>query len=302
VLHARAGGRSLPALATGPGAWAVPFDEGGLVDVEIVWVEEPAGTDRGRGTISPPRAEASDVPTLVRLAAPPSIAAVSDATGFEPMAAWAWRIERAERLASRIVGSLETLDRSSAEGDSALAGLLARFALESRLAERGAWSAPSAPRDEPGSFAEQVRQRVGRSRQAVSEALGLYGLDEFQPYLEGGSDQDLAARLDPRPRPAGPISEFFGEPTYYRLTAGALDPVPALAWEVRRTATFGRARVEALVALAFILGVMAPRCLGVKAFRSTLFRVALPAAFAALTWFAPIPGAVLLLAAWVGRH
>ncbi len=290
VLAASAGGRPLPVLATGDGVWSIPFEWSGPVEVDLLWRSATAGADGSRGEVVLPHLDRAGVPGLARISAPASVLVRPIARGLEPMTGSAWRVERAERLARRVLAVIGDFDRSSSSEEAELSALLARFALEARLAGRSASG-------EPGGLGEPLVRRVDRARGSIAESLDLYGLDDFRPSLDRGpapDDRDVPAT--PRPLPLGRSTSFRS------TSASSPDREEAIAWELRPAR--GSASEEAAWpwwGLAAIVAVRLPRALGVPGFRSRAGGIALALALVGVAAIAPIPGSILILAAWVGR-
>ena len=220
VLHASEGGRPLPVLSSVSGEWLIPFDSTGIFDTRVLWSGEAAG-DRHHGQIELPLADRSDTPTLAKIATPPSLSLASASTDIQAINAWSWRVERAERLAKRVIALMETLDRSSASQQSELSGLLTRFLLEERLAQKAAPSdASSISKYQDKTINELVSRRLEQSRQVLLERLSLYGLDEFKAYLEGTGAQEPTIAAGPTIRSGGDSLAAFGAPSYFRSSTG----------------------------------------------------------------------------------
>ncbi len=304
VLHAQAGHRSLPVLSGSPGAWTIPFDSAGILEVDVLWSDETSGDDPAAGELNLPRPLGFTAPTLVRLAASPAIEILTGTSAYESIGVHSWRIERTERLASRIRQFLEDFDRSSAQQAAALSVLLTRFALEARLAERAIRSIgpPAAAGPEPVDG--DALDRLTLCRTAVSERLELYGLDEFQSYLGSEGPPQISAAGDDRIMlaPQAPQPTLLGDATYYRTKSNGPENTPAFRWRFREPGRSEDLRIASAVALVFILGILMPRSLGVRIFLTRTVGIALAILLLIVAAVAPLPGMVLLLAAWAGRH
>ncbi len=276
VLSAVAGARALPVLSPEAGAWSVPFDASGLVEVDLLW------TDTSTGEIVLPRPEQTGVPTLVRIASPGRPITSPGAGGFEAISGAGWRVERVGRLARRVLGLVADFDRSSAAEESELEAMLDRFALESQLAER----AVRASRDEP------LRRALDDARRSLSEGLELYGLDDFRAHLQPG-----ARVVGVPPAAAAPLPLPLGQAAYFRSTSTSSGRDQSIPWELAAPTPPARPTDFSWPALALILAVLLPRVLGVPVFRARSLGIV---AALALTALAPFPGLILLLAAWVG--
>jgi hypothetical protein len=302
VLYAREAGTTLPVLSPKPGAWIVPFGSAGVREVEVLWTDDTADPGGAGGEIRLPRSAAPGGHTLVHLSTKPGTAIVKRESGFEPISGSRWRIERVERLARRIAGLLDDFDRSSPQQGSTLASLLIRFADEARLADRAIRSPETANAVAAGSSGSRELERMERSRTAISEGLDLYGLDEFQSYLGSPAATNIAAKTAYTSALEEARLSFLGDATYYRSTSGETEADPTLPWEIQeppRPPAFG---IASAVALALIAGVLLPRSLGLSAFRAKAVGFALTMLLLLFAAIAPLPGAILLLAAWVGRH
>ena len=268
----------------------IPFDSTGLVEVDVLWADKTAGPDPSRGEIVIPRPDQRDVPTLVRIFADPAISIRAEGPAFESMGVRTWRIEQSERLARRILALIGDFDRSSPAEETELTSLLTRFALVARLADRAAQPDPSTT----------LRLRLDASRRAISESLELYGLDGFRSALglEGRSEvPDLAQR---RGTGARPLPLPLGRASYFRsgLATGRDE---SFAWARQEPVSATRSGIWGWLGGAAIVLVLLPRSLGVAGFRSRAVGVGLPAVLIGVAILAPVPGTILLLAAWIGR-
>lgn len=282
VISAVAAGRPLPLLSDEPGSWSIPFETAGAFEVHVLW------TDAAGGEVVPPRLEGGEAPALVRVAAMPGAIVRSAAVGLEPMGAAAWRAERAERLARRALASIGDFDRSSTAREAELTAVLTRFTLEARIAERSAREATIATGadDRPG-------RRIDQARRSIAESLDLYGLDDFRSILT-----DPAAPTGPETAPE-PLA--LGQTSYYRSAAAPAGGAMAIAW-ARQTVTPPPPRQVSLGWLApGMIGALVLRAAGVPAFSSRVFGAAIVLGLIGVAMIAPLPGVVLLLAAWAGR-
>jgi hypothetical protein len=293
---------TLPVLSSEPGAWTIPLDSAGIREVEVLWTDVTADLGHSDGEVRLPRSAEPAGPTLVRVSANRTAVALGRTSGFEPISVGWWRIERAERLARRITVLLEDFDRSSAQQGSALSTLLTRFALEARLAERAIRSPETTTGNVSAPSIARAQERLDLSRTAIGEGLGLYGLDEFQSYLGSATEPDAAAPKGSPPSFEGPTLSPLGAATYYRSTSGATESDPAFRWVLHEPATSHDFAIASAVALIVILGVLLPRSLGVGVFQTRAVGVALTMVLLLFTAIAPFAGAIVLLAAWIGRH
>ena len=195
-----------------------------------------------------------------------------------------------ERLARRALALIGDFDRSSTSEEAALTGLLSRFALEARLANRSASG-------EPDGLGEPLVRRLDRARSSVAESLDLYGLDDFRPALDNGPTPD-DRDVPPAPRPLP-----LGRSTSFRSTsASAPDREEAISWELRPSPASTTAETAwPWWGLAATVAVILPRMLGLPGFRSRAVGIVVALALVCVAVIAPIPGLFLFLAAWVGR-
>jgi hypothetical protein len=295
VLGVVSGGRSLPALSTGLGAWSIPFDSIGLVEVVVLWTDRAGGAD-ALGSLTLPQLDQAEVPSLLSIVAPSSFVGRAARGDLEPVGPAIWRIERAERLARRALRIVGDFDRGSKAEQDELSRLLAGYASEARLAEQSARFGDLSTPNEPGSLIERVRRRLERTRQSIEESLDVYGLEDFRADLEGRpalGSASVPKRHEPNLTPLG-----LGRASYYRsVTATATQ---AIAWE--RTALSPRPLPGVWVWLSLLGTLMvAARPLGIAPIRPSRSGPLLAVALLMLAVLAPVPGFVLLAAAWVGR-
>ena len=93
-----------------------------------------------------PALEQEEVPTLVSVSAPASVAPGPDSGGLERIAAPTWDVEEADGLSRRIVDGLADFDRdSSADREVVVADLVA-FELRARALDRAEAASSSAGR------------------------------------------------------------------------------------------------------------------------------------------------------------
>jgi hypothetical protein len=294
VLSASAAGRPLPVLCSEPGAWSIPFADSSTVEVSILWRSRPAQANARSGAVDLPRFDQGDVPTLVCVHADPDLAVRGEGQRVEALSRPAWRIERVERLARRIVGLIADLDRGSTQEDE-LVSLLVRFSLDDRLASR---AANASTVNSGATLRDQLRARLLGTRKAILESLSLYGLDDLRPFfdvLEKGVQVDLAGHPALLSQSVRPHLFPLGEATYYRTTETNSDSTGRILWSLRdRTilepvgAGLAYPLLLAVLTLAVILGQQ--RWPGGGATRSMLL---------VLIALAPGPGLFLLLATGV---
>jgi hypothetical protein len=219
------------------------------------------------------------VPTLVRISSPGTPRPSQGATGLDAISGAGWRVERVGRLARRVTGIVGDFDRSSAAQEAALEAMLDRFALEARLADR----AVRASQDEP------LRRTLDEARRSTTESLELYGLDDFRSHLQPGG------LVIATPSAAGPLP--LGRASFFRSTTTSPGLDQTIPWERPAPASPARSADFSWPALALIAAVLLPRALGVPVFRARASGIVVALA---LTAVAPVPGLLLLLAAWVG--
>ena len=165
ILWASVDGVIEPALRDGPGQWLVPLGDRNARQVIVCWRAPPIVPLQARPErLACPTIDQADVPTLISITAPDSVEVAS--TGLaEKINRSNWEAEVAEQVASRVVGALSDLDRSSRRDREQVLDDLVEIELKDRSLVRGPTGSTPRSRGRPGPT--PGGPRVDRRREPV---------------------------------------------------------------------------------------------------------------------------------------
>lgn len=292
ILAACVGGRPAPFFADREGICSIPFNLTDHIDVDVVWSMKTSGP----GTVALPRPDQRNVPTLVKICAAPSISVRVETPESEAIGIRSWRLEQAERIARRVIARIGEFDRSSPSEESELRGMLFQFALVSHLVDRAARPEASTTPMDARAPQDPLSFRLDESRRAISESLELYGLDDFRPALDRGGAPEVSDFSSKRGTKALANLIPLGQASYYQSGREV-----AFAWMKKETGSATRPGIGSWLGIAAIVLILLPRSLGMVGYRSRTFGRCVGAVLISLAIAVPVPGTILLLAAWIGR-
>ncbi|HEX8202690.1 MAG TPA: hypothetical protein VF590_19595, partial [Isosphaeraceae bacterium] len=178
AVAATVGGQPARPLRATSGRWLVPLGDGVSGRVVVVWRSDRAASGPAGDRVVPlPGLTRARVPLLVTVHAPDSWRIEVAAGAAHPAPAEALEAARAEALRTRIVATLDDVDRASARDRRALIAALAGFEIRARQAERRARWAPTVRFPAAPEAQRPVLQRLEEMRSLLAEDLRLAGFD-----------------------------------------------------------------------------------------------------------------------------
>ena len=252
--------------------WLIPLGDGQASRVSLIWrARSPRVFPDGTHALALPGLDQERVPTLFTIDAGESAAFSLPGGQVEVSTAPLLEIERAERQASRILGRLESIDRSSSQDRFDLIGALARFELQARAADRTAWRGLADGSAIARQWYDRTAARTQAARASVLEAVRAYGLEDLA--LTARREVGLEA-LDPDPEsdapripltdPPGPLQvRRLGRAHYFRTESLGRGQFPLIRWASRPpTPPWLRADLWAFSMLAAFAGMLVRAAVG----------------------------------------